>query len=178
MTGCEFVFNNVDLLYYHLHKISLKKGGSYVDSPKWLKNKRAIINPKYNDDKCFQYALTFALNQQNIKNNQESLSKINLFINQYNWKKIYFPSHKKDGEKFELNDKSVALNILLVPYNTEKTRLGYKLKHNFKRKNQVVLLMITDGKKWRYLAVKKLSALLRGVTSNHKGDFYCLNCFH
>ena len=38
--------------------------------------------------------------------------------------------------------------------------------------------MITDGKKWHYLAVKGLSALLRGVTSNHNGDFYCFNCFH
>ena len=38
--------------------------------------------------------------------------------------------------------------------------------------------MITDGKKWHYLAVKKLSALLRGITSKHEGDFYCLNCFH
>ena len=38
--------------------------------------------------------------------------------------------------------------------------------------------MITDGEKWRYLAVKSLSSLLRGVTSNHNGDFYCLNCFH
>ena len=38
--------------------------------------------------------------------------------------------------------------------------------------------MITDGKKWHYLAVKSLSALLRGITSNHNGDFYCLNCFH
>ena len=38
--------------------------------------------------------------------------------------------------------------------------------------------MITDGEKWHYLAVKKLSALLTGVTSNHNGDFYCLNCFH
>ena len=38
--------------------------------------------------------------------------------------------------------------------------------------------MITDGKKWHYLAVKSLSALLRGITSNHDGDFYCLNCFH
>ena len=38
--------------------------------------------------------------------------------------------------------------------------------------------MITDGKKWYYLAVKSLSALFRGVTSNHVGDFYCLNCFH
>ena len=38
--------------------------------------------------------------------------------------------------------------------------------------------MITDAKKWHYLAVKSLSALLRGITSNHKKDFYCLNCFH
>ena len=37
--------------------------------------------------------------------------------------------------------------------------------------------MITDCKKWHYLAVKSLSALLRGITSNHNGDFYCLNCF-
>ena len=38
--------------------------------------------------------------------------------------------------------------------------------------------MNTDGEKWRYLAVKKLSALFKGITSNHKEDFYCLNCFH
>ena len=38
--------------------------------------------------------------------------------------------------------------------------------------------MITNGKKWHYLAVKNLSRLLKGITSNHVGDFYCLNCFH
>ena len=38
--------------------------------------------------------------------------------------------------------------------------------------------MITDGKKWHYLAVKSFSALLRGITSNHDRDFYYLNCFH
>ena len=37
--------------------------------------------------------------------------------------------------------------------------------------------MITDGKKWHYLAVKNLSALLRGITGNNNGDFYYLNCF-
>ena len=41
----------------------------------------------------------------------------------------------------------------------------------------VILLMITDGEKWHYLAVKRLSALLRGITGNNNGDFYCLNCF-
>ena len=65
-----------------------------------------------------------------------------------------------------------------MPYNTEKIRLACKSKHNFKRENQVILLMITNGKKWQYLAVKSLSALLRGITSDHVGDFYCLICFH
>ena len=51
-------------------------------------------------------------------------------------------------------------------------------KYNTNCENQVILLMITNGKKWHYLAIKKLPALLRGVTSKHLGDFYCLNCFH
>ena len=38
--------------------------------------------------------------------------------------------------------------------------------------------MITDGEKWHYLAVKSLPSLLRGITSNHNGDIYCLNCFY
>ena len=57
-----------------------------------------------------------------------------------------------------------------MPHITEEIRHAYKSKHNLKRKNQVILLMITDRKKWHYLAVKKLSALLR--------DLYCLNCLH
>ena len=89
--GSEFVFDSVDLLYYKLHKISLNRGKSYIDSPKWLKNKEATINPKNNDDKCFQYASTVALSYRNIKNNPEKISKIKHFINQYNWKEIEFP---------------------------------------------------------------------------------------
>ena len=46
MRGNEFVCDSIDLLYYHLHKVSLKRGRSYVDSPKWLKNKRPTINLK------------------------------------------------------------------------------------------------------------------------------------
>ena len=52
------------------------------------------------------------------------------------------------------------LNIFFVSYNTEEIRLAYKLKYNFKPKNQVILLMITDGKKWHYLAAKRIPTLL------------------
>ena len=71
-----------------------------------------------------------------------------------------------------------SFNTLFVPYNTETIRLAYKSEYNHRRKNQVILLMITDGKKQHYLAVRNLSALLREKSSNHHGGFYCLNCFY
>ena len=103
---------------------------------------------------------------------------MNLFIDQYDWNKIDFPSHSKNWKRFELNIKLIALNILYVPHNTKKIGHAYKSKHNLTRKNQAILLIITDRKKWHYPAVKSLSALLRGTTSKHKEDFYFLNCFH
>ena len=95
-------FDSDDLLYYHLQKISLnRKGSSYIDSPKWLKNKEATINPKNNDSNCFQYALTVALNYQNIKKYPQRISKIKPFVDQYNWKEVDFPSEQKGWKKFK-----------------------------------------------------------------------------
>ena len=66
-----------------------------------------------------------------------------------------------------------------MSYDTEEIRHAYKSNFNLKRENQVILLMITDDEKWHYFVVcKQLSALLRGITSIHEGDLYCLNCFH
>ena len=45
MRESEFVLDSINLLYYQLQKIGLKRGGSYIDSPEWLKNKKATINP-------------------------------------------------------------------------------------------------------------------------------------
>ena len=61
-------------------------------------------------------------------------------------------------------------------HNT-KTRIAYRSEHNNKCKKQVTLSMITDGKKWHYLAVTNLPASLQGNISNHERDFYCLICF-
>ena len=72
MNESEFVFDSIDLLYYKLHKISLNRGGSYIDSAEWPKNKKATINAVNKKvDKCFQYAITVSINHQNIKNNPE-----------------------------------------------------------------------------------------------------------
>ena len=178
MRGSEFEFDGVNLLYYDFNKISLNRGGSYIDSSEWIKNKKSTINPKNNDYKCFQYAVTVSLNHDKINRDPQRISKIKPFIDQYNWNDIDFPSTGKDWKKFELNNESIDLNILYVPHNTRKVHLAYKSKHNLTREKQVILLMITDGEKWHYTAVKRLSGLLRRVTGNNNGDFYCLNCFH
>ena len=90
MKGSDFVPDSVDFLYYHLHKTSSKRGKPYVDSPKWLKNKKATINPKNNDDKCFQYAIIAALNHEKIKNHPEGISNLEPFIGEYEWKNTDF----------------------------------------------------------------------------------------
>ena len=65
MKKSDLVFDSVDALYYKIHKISLNRGGSYIYSPEWVKNKKATTNPKNKkDDKYFQYAITVALNYQ------------------------------------------------------------------------------------------------------------------
>ena len=91
MRGSDFEFD----------EISLNRGGSYIDSPKWLKDKKSTINPKNKDDKCFQYAVTLALNIDKINRDPQIISKIKPFIDQYNWKDIDFPPTSNDWKKFE-----------------------------------------------------------------------------
>ena len=59
-----------------------------------------------------------------------------------------------------------------MPHNTKKIRHAYKSKYNLKHENQVILLMIPDGKKWHYFSVKSLSALFRRKTSKHQEELF------
>ena len=116
MKGSSFTFERIDLLEYHLHKISLNRGSSYIDFPTWIKNKGVTINTKNNN--CFQYAITSALNYRNIGHHPERSSRLKPFISNYNWDNIDFPAGHKDYSAFKKNNREVAINILYVPHNT------------------------------------------------------------
>ena len=179
MRGSDFDFESVDLFYYSLHEISLNRGGSYVNSPDWIKHKKATINPKTKDNEYFRDAVTAALNHKIIKKDHKRIHNLKPFFDQYNRKEIESPSYSKDWKKIEQNNKTVSLNILFVLYNTKQIRQVYISKYNHEQDNQVILLIITnDDENWYYLAVKSLSRLLREITPNNDGAFYCLNCFH
>ena len=140
----------------------------------------------------FKYFIIVALHHNEFKNHPERLSNMHHFFScDYNWEGIEFPAAIKDQKIFEKNNETIALNILQVPHDEIKTTHAYKPEYNRKRKSQVVLLMITDGEKWHYIALKSepthdgfirptksLFKLFRGITSNNHGDLYCLNRLH
>ena len=113
MKDSKFVFESVDLLYYSLHKTTLRRGKSYIKSSKWLRNKGATINPQnYDDNNCFQYATTIALNHQNIENHPETISNLEPFTDQYKWQEIEFSSTQKTGR----NPNKTIRQLLLLSY--------------------------------------------------------------
>ena len=155
-TAHLLMINDDDEKYYYF----AVKSKLELYSSEWLKSKKESV---INEDNCFQNALNDSLDYQRIKKDPQKISKLKPYINQYNWKDIKFPSDKEDWKKFEQNNKEIALNVLFVPHNKKEIELAYTSKYNYKHKKQVILLMITDdGKRWHYLAVRSLSALLRG----------------
>ena len=79
-------------------------------------------------------------------------------------------------ETLEKNNLTIALNILYI--KKKGICPAYISNINSNCVKQIVLSMISNKKDegWNYLAAKRLSALLRGITSKKNGDFYCLNC--
>ena len=80
-------------------------------------------------------------------------TKIKTFINKYKWDGINFLSEKNDWKKTEKNSVTIALNVLYV--KNEKIYLAYVSKNNSNREKKNILLIISNGEKWHYLAVKK-----------------------
>ena len=140
---------------------------SELSSLGWLRGKKEAI---INKDNSFQNALDDPLNYQTIQTNAERISKLKPYISKYNWEGTVFPADQKNGKKLEWNNKTIALNILFIPHNTEIIRVAHRSDHSNKHKKQVISLMITVSKKHHYLTVISLSALLQGKSSNHKED--------
>ena len=137
---------------YKLHRVRLRRGGSYIKSSDGLLHKKATINPKNkNDDECLRWSTISALNYNEIMKKEFE----NIF------KKIKhedkdFSSHKRDWENFEQNNESIALNVLFSSKDSEEITLLYKSEYSLERENKALLLRINDDDngKYYYFAVK------------------------
>ena len=127
MIGSDFIFDTVQLMHCKCHKIKSRHGGSYTDSPDWIKKKKAIINPKNEDHQCFQYPVTVALNYGEIELHPERLSNIKPFINKYNWKRINYLSKMDDWKTFEKIIKQLLLIFCISKKNKYVQVMSQKL---------------------------------------------------
>ena len=118
LKNIDTISEGIESITYNFTEII--KINTFLESPRWLKLERCIMNPQNNDNKCFQCSIIHALYHQQIKNNLFRISKFKPFVNNLNWNNISFPSQQQYYKTFEISNKSIALNILCIPYNTEK----------------------------------------------------------
>ena len=123
MRGDDIIFDCVQWFYCKCHKIDKNRGGSYIDFIDWIKNKKPTINPinkKHN--KCFQSAIIAILNYHVIRKHPERITKINPFINRYNWERIIYSYEIDEWEKIEKNNLTIALNFVYTK-NVKKKKM-------------------------------------------------------
>ena len=119
-----------------------------------------MINLQNKDEECFKWAVIEALHHKDIKHHPERISLLRPYENQYNWKGFEFPVSIKKIDKFEKNNPGIAVNVLLSNKKMQNIYTARRSEHNLKCKKQVNLLMIADGEKRQYTAVKNISRLL------------------
>ena len=168
-------------LHINFHRLVLTRGGSYIELREWIQNKKAVINPQNKDEECFKWAVIGALHHEDIKHNPERISLLRPYENQYNWKGLEFPVSIKKIDKFEKNNPGIAVNVLFSNKKSQKKNIYTvrRSEHNVKSKKQVNLLMIVDGEKRHYTAIKNISRLLSKLNGKTRRAYhFCMNCLN
>ena len=79
LLNSRFVFEEVLYMNINIHQLNITKGSSYLPLPDWLAHKKAIINPKNEDQECFKWAVITASRWEDINNNPKRISKLRKF---------------------------------------------------------------------------------------------------
>ena len=178
--GSGWLFVEIENLTLHVDIWDPLKGSSYIDLPKELKNKNAIINMKNEDNKCFLWCVLRALNPTN--NHAERIDKdLKSKEHTLNMEGINYPVSLKDINRFEKQNPDISISVLgyskderVYPLRISKFT---KVKKEDERKHNITLLLIKNGDNSHYCYVKKISALLTSQVNKHDHKlYYCLNC--
>ena len=153
-------------------------GSSYMTLPKFLADKKAIINPKnINDSECFKWAVTEAVYPQKVR--RERITKISRENSKlFNWEGIKFPVKKTQINLFEKNNPEYTVNVL--GYSKADGIHPIRIsKHYTTNKTAINLMLLSCEDIHHYVLVNNLSRLVGMQTNKHKGKSYiCLNCFN
>ena len=155
-------------LYINFHRLVLTWGSFYIKFLKWIKSKKAVINLQNKNEECFKWAVIAALHHEDIKHHSVSISLLRPYEKQYKWTGVEFPVSIKKIDKVEKNNLGIAVNVLFTKKKSQNIYTARRSKRNVKCKKQVNLLMIVDGGKRHYTAIKNISRLLSRISLLHE----------
>ena len=166
----KFVFDRVMQMEISMHRLNLTRGSSYTPLPAWLSKKKAIINPKNLDMKCFKWSVIGSMKWEEIDRDHQRVSKLRRY-DDLDWDGINFPVSACDIKRFESRNE-ISINVLALdgkkPYICRKGG-------NYNRVAN--LMLIEDNEKRHYVAIKLLGSLLSMQNSKHNGSqHFCTNC--
>ena len=174
--GSGWRFEKVEKLVLHTTRWEPVNAGSYIELPQELKNRKAIINMKNQDDKCFMWSVLRALNPKD-KNAERIDNDLKNKVDTLNMEGIQYPVSLRGIDRFEHLNPEISITVL--GYNKEEKVYPLKVSKYTGCEHDIVLLLIKDGEKSHYCLVKNISALLSSQINNHKGTrYFCLNCFN
>ena len=153
--------------------MNLNRSSSYLLLCDWIANKKAIINPRNEEDEeCVKRAVIAALHHKEIGNGPQRISKLRRLEGNYEWGSI--PIALDEIDIFERKN-DVSVNVLATGEGKEKLYVLRKSKFDCQRTTTLVL--IANDEKKHYAAIKNLSRLLRSSTSKHCcQQHFCPNC--
>ena len=99
----KFVFDGIVYTDIRIYTLNLTRG--YIPLPDWLSKKKAIINPKNLDEKCFKWAVIVGLKWEEIDRGHQRVSKLRHYENEFDWSGISYPVSTSDISKFETRNR-------------------------------------------------------------------------
>ena len=175
-------FKKILTITIHYDKYDPTRAGRYIELPEWIKLKKACINIKNRDQKCFKYCIQSVVYDKISKHHPEEMFHYNKLKDDIlNWDGVHFPTGNRDIDRFEENNKSVSINVFEPDdcLNDNEIILHRGTK-NRNAKYEIDLLKIYDeDNSYHYVLVKNKCRLLNGQSSsNTNKKFYCHHCLN
>ena len=173
--GSNWVFKEVVKFEIHTVEYNPNKGSSYIDLPSWIKNKKAIVNIKNKDDKCFLWCILRYLHPRD--RDEERINDLKKYEFSLNTKGITFPMKVNNITQFEkLNPDLPGINV----FSEDDKMIIYPLREAKRDcKNTIDLFLYEEDGATHYTLIKNFHRLIRSqktVSSNGK-IFICKRCF-
>ena len=176
LEGSGWKFEKVIKLVLHTTRWEPVNAGSYIELPQELKNKKAIINMKNQDNKCFMWSVLRALNLKD-RDNERIDNDLKSKVDTLNMEGIQYPVSFRGIDRFESQNPEISISVL--GYNKDDKVYPLKVSKYTGCEHDIVLLLIKDGENSHYCLVKNISALFASQINKHKGTrYFCLNCFN